>query len=135
MMAPACSYSRSVTTNGESVISPTTVIAINTGCGNFGIAHNMSLKPQDIAVDRALTVLIYITFKFARFLYLWAGIAQSVLQLATGWTVRGSNPGGSEIFRTCPARPWGPPSFLHNRHRVFPGGKVTGAWRRPSTII
>jgi hypothetical protein len=24
---------------------------------------------------------------------LWAGIAQSVLQLATGWTVRGSNHG------------------------------------------
>ena len=25
---------------------------------------------------------------------MWAGIAQSVQQLATGWTVRGSNPGG-----------------------------------------
>jgi hypothetical protein len=32
-------------------------------------------------------------------------VAQSVLQLAKGWTVRGSNPGGDEIFRTCPDRP------------------------------
>jgi len=30
----------------------------------------------------------------------WAGTAQSVQRLATGWTVRGSNPGGGEIFRT-----------------------------------
>jgi len=39
------------------------------------------------------------------------------------WTVRGSNPGGGEIFRTCPDRPWGPPSLLYNGYRVFPGGK------------
>jgi hypothetical protein len=35
-------------------------------------------------------------------------IAQSVQRLATGWTDRGSNPGGGEIFRTCPYWPWGP---------------------------
>ena len=35
--------------------------------------------------------------------------------------VRGSNPGVSEIFRTCPDRPWGPPSLLYNRYQVFPG--------------
>ena len=28
-----------------------------------------------------------------------------------------------EIFRTCPNRPWDPPSLLYNRYRVFPGGK------------
>ena len=28
-----------------------------------------------------------------------------------------------EIFRTCPDRPWGPPSLLYNGYRVFPGGK------------
>jgi hypothetical protein len=33
----------------------------------------------------------------------WAGTAQSVQLLATGWTVRGSSPGGGEIFRTHPA--------------------------------
>ena len=32
----------------------------------------------------------------------WAVITQSVLRLATGWTVWGSNPGGQEIFRTRP---------------------------------
>ena len=50
-------------------------------------------------------------------------IAQTVQRLATGWMVRGSNPGGGEIFRTCPDRPWGPPSLLYNGYRVFPGGK------------
>jgi len=34
-----------------------------------------------------------------------AGIAQSAQQPTTGWTVRGSNPGGGEIFSTCPDRP------------------------------
>jgi hypothetical protein len=48
-------------------------------------------------------------------------VAQSVWRLATGWTVRGSNPGEGEIFRTYPDRPWGPPSLLFNEYRVFPG--------------
>jgi hypothetical protein len=36
-------------------------------------------------------------------------IAQSVYRLGTGWTVLGSNPGGGEIFRTCPDRSTQPP--------------------------
>ena len=28
-----------------------------------------------------------------------------------------------EIFRTCPDRPWGPPSLLYNGYRVFSGSK------------
>jgi hypothetical protein len=44
-------------------------------------------------------------------------------RLAPGWKVRGSNPGGSEIFRTCPDRLWGAPSLLYNGYWVFPGGK------------
>ena len=36
----------------------------------------------------------------------WTGTAQSVQRPANGWTVRGSNSGGGEIFRNCPARPW-----------------------------
>jgi len=31
---------------------------------------------------------------------------------------------GGEIFRTCPDRPWGPPSLLCNGYRVIPRGKV-----------
>jgi hypothetical protein len=38
--------------------------------------------------------------------------------------VRGSHPGGGEIFRTCPDGIWGPPSLLYNGYRVFPRGKV-----------
>jgi len=36
-------------------------------------------------------------------------------------------------FRTCPDRPWGPPSLLCNWYRVFPGGKAAGVWRWPPT--
>ena len=56
----------------------------------------------------------YVDIKKCTFLY---------QQLATGWTVRGSHPGGVEIFRTCPDRPWGPLSLLYNGYRVFPGSK------------
>jgi hypothetical protein len=31
---------------------------------------------------------------------------------------------GGEIFRTCPDRPWGPPSLLYNGYRIFNGRKV-----------
>ena len=57
------------------------------------------------------------------------GIAECVWQLATGRTVRGSNPGGSEILSTRPDRPWGSPCLLYNVHRVIPGGKAAGTWR------
>jgi len=33
------------------------------------------------------------------------------------------NPGGGEIFLTCPDRHWCPPSLLYNGCRVFPEGK------------
>jgi hypothetical protein len=64
-----------------------------------------------------------------------AGIAQSISQMAMGWTVWGPNPGGGEIFRTCPDRPWGPPSLLYNEYWVFPGGKVAGARCWPPTPL
>ena len=45
----------------------------------------------------------------------------------TGWTVRGSNPGRGEIFRTSPDRPWGPPRLLYNGYWVsFSGVKRPG---------
>jgi hypothetical protein len=59
---------------------------------------------------------------------MWAGLTQSVKRLDTGWTVRESNSGGGEIFRTRPDLSWGPPSLLYNGYRVFPGGKAAGAW-------
>jgi hypothetical protein len=42
---------------------------------------------------------------------------------------QGWNPGGVEIFRTCPDRLWGPSRLLYNGYWVFPGGKAVGAWR------
>jgi len=49
----------------------------------------------------------------------------SVVGIATGCELDGSGIesrwGG--IFRTCPDRPWGPPSLLYNGYRVLPGGK------------
>jgi len=70
-----------------------------------------------------------VVFQIYIYIYVYilgAGIAQSVQRLATGWTVRGSNPGGDEIFPTRPDRPCGPPGLLYNGYRVFPGGKVVG---------
>jgi hypothetical protein len=43
------------------------------------------------------------------------------IELATGWTVRGSNCGGGKIFRTCPDRSWGPPSSCTMDTGSFPG--------------
>jgi hypothetical protein len=44
-----------------------------------------------------------------------------------GWKIRGSKPGGSEISRTLPHRPWRPPSLLYNGYRVsFPEVKRLG---------
>jgi hypothetical protein len=51
-------------------------------------------------------------------------VAQPVQRLITGWTVRGSNPVGARIFRTCPDWSWGLPSLLYTGYRVFLGGKV-----------
>ena len=36
---------------------------------------------------------------------------------------------GGGIFRNRPDRSWGPPRFLYNGYRVFPGSKAVGAWR------
>jgi hypothetical protein len=52
----------------------------------------------------------------------------SSVGLATGYGLDGpgSNPGGSEIFRTRPDWPWGPPSLLYNEYRSFPEVKRPG---------
>jgi len=62
-------------------------------------------------------------------------IAQSVKRLTTDWKVRGSNPGGGEIFRAPKDRPWSPPSPLNNGYRLFTGVKRPrrGVDRPPSS--
>jgi len=42
----------------------------------------------------------------------------SAFLLATSWTVRGSNPGGTEIFRTRQDWPWDPPSLFYRGYRL-----------------
>jgi len=44
-----------------------------------------------------------------------------VVGIATGYGLDG--PGGGEIFRTCPDRPWGPRSLLYNGYRISAGAK------------
>jgi hypothetical protein len=38
-------------------------------------------------------------------------------------------PGGGEIFRTRPDRPWGLPCLVYIGYRIILGGKAAGAWR------
>src|SRR5215467_7877592 len=69
---------------------------------------------------------IYVT-PFRVRLKFYCGRGSSIgIAIGYGRTVRGSNPGWGEIFRTCPDRPWDPPSLLYNGYRVFPGGKAAG---------
>ena len=70
-----------------------------------------------------LTYSFLLMLKISRVVEVYIVGCISMTRLATGWTVRGSNTGGGEIFRTCPDRPWDPPSLLYNGYRVFPGGK------------
>ena len=75
------------------------------------VSHVFSLTHKaSVTILRLLNIFIAITFTSA-FAVLSAWIAQSVRRLAMGWTVRGSNCGKGEIFRT-------PPSFLYNRYWV-----------------
>ena len=53
----------------------------------------------------------------------------SVIGITTGYGPDGTGieSRGSEIFRTCPDRPWSAPSLLHNVYRAsFPGVKRPG---------
>jgi len=99
--------------------------------GSWGLhAQLMVLQRSKWAIFNVVMFHHYIFYDPG---YLGAGIPQSVWRLTTGWNVRGSNPGGGEIFRTCPDRTWDPLSLLYNGNRVFPGGKAAEAWRWPPT--
>jgi hypothetical protein len=53
------------------------------------------------------------------------GVKGSIATIATfyGLDVPGIESRWGEIFRTCPDRPWGPPSSLYNGYWVFSGSK------------
>jgi hypothetical protein len=50
-------------------------------------------------------------------------ISDVLAAFPTGWTVRGSNPGGARFSAPVQTGP-GPHILLYNEYRVFPGGKV-----------
>jgi hypothetical protein len=66
---------------------------------------------ETVKSRHATIIILFVYFS------MWAEIAQFVA-LAMGWMVRGSNPGGGEIFHTFPDRPWDPPSLLYNGYWV-----------------
>jgi hypothetical protein len=52
------------------------------------------------------------------------------IELAMGWTVWESNPGGGKIFHTRPDWPWGPNEPPAQwAPGVLAGSKAAGAWR------
>jgi hypothetical protein len=77
--------------------SDVAVNKVTSGCatGDFPVRH-----------------LTRIGFEAETLQWRWAGVAQLVQRLSTGWTVQGSNFGWGKGFRIRADRPWGPPSLL-----------------------
>jgi len=97
--------------------------SISTTCTIF--PSNISLLYTYIYIYIYIYIWYQVTWlKISSLNFLLCGPGSAV-GIATGYGLDGpgSNPGVGEIFRTCPDRPWGPPSLLYNGHRVFPGGK------------
>jgi len=80
--------------------------------------------------DRRYLTLSWLALQFLQSYPLFEGRDSSVgIATRYGLDGPGSNPSGGEGFRIRPDWPWGPPSLLYSRYRVFPGGKAAGAWR------
>jgi hypothetical protein len=77
-----------------------------------------------MAISRSRTRSVALC-RYLDSLHNWRGLG-SVVGIATGYGLDGpviESRWGGENFRTCPDRPWVPPSLLYNGYRVFPGGK------------
>jgi len=85
----------------------------------------MNNSQQFVFLTRSKTVIVYYIF-----IYKASVGRDSSVGIATRYGLDG--PGieswWGKIFRTCPDRPWDPPSLLYNGYRVFPGGKAAEAW-------
>jgi len=96
--------------------SPQSFIQILYNPHIIGRATKSHLNVSYISLEYLLPVINLTTLKLCY-----------CMSFATGWTVRGSDPGGGEILLTCPDRPWGPPNLVFNWYRVsFPGVKRLG---------
>jgi len=74
---------------------------------------------NDISIGK-ISVTIYYTVKS------WAAITRSVQPLATGWTVRGSNPGGARFPAPVQTGHEAHPTSYAMGTGSFPGGKHLG---------
>jgi hypothetical protein len=120
-----CPYLQNSLSDGNGTVQNVTAVQTNT----ITIRHDfLFYLRKSIWVSTPINQIILCKVH----IYNVGRVAQSVWRLVTGWTVRGSKPGGGELFRTRPYWPWGPPSLLCNGYRVFPGGKATGAWFWPA---
>ena len=86
----------------------------------MNVVRNLQQKLQKCCHRYACRRIYYCTLLSISDLKFVGRVAHSVQRLTTGWTVRGSNPGGARFFAR-PNRPWGPPSLLYNGYQVFPG--------------
>jgi hypothetical protein len=76
-----------------------------------------SLASHVICFIDFFSLIICYNYRFVFSIFLLLTVSKEV-RAATGWTARGSNLGGGEIFQTLQDRPWGPPSFLYIGYRV-----------------
>jgi len=84
-------------------------------------ADHKELHSQNKTDKYTNVTIIFVTHSF-----FWAGIAQSVQQLATGWTVRGSNPGGGRFSAPVQTGPGAHPASYIMGTGFFPGVKRPG---------
>jgi len=70
------------------------------------ISNSSNITPSCGDIYIYIYIYIYILFWFLLSFIIFMCCYQHHLQrLPRGWTVRGSNPGGGEIFSTCPEGP------------------------------
>jgi hypothetical protein len=115
-----------------------------------GDPHRSAFKFQTAALSiLCVTFLVWLSFvvnllnaflvwlpKFSLYFCVYSGgatyypychivhVPRFVITIIIDWTVRGSNPGGGEMFHNRSEQLWGPASFLYNAYWFFPGGKA-----------
>ena len=91
---------------------------------NFHI-HNHNFMAHQVVVTRGqINVTYVILVQQGFYLGTWvqrAGITQSVLRFPTGWTVRGSNPGGARLSTPVQTGPGAHPASHTMSTGSFPG--------------
>ena len=95
------------------------------------LVNNIIVRPQyrysSIHKTRKTLLSIRLTFFGLNFAVSILIVILALHIMSRGWTVRRSNSGGDQIFRTYSDWLLGPPSLLYNGHRVIPGNKAAGS--------